>query len=192
MKRYRVNLIAAAGATLVLAACGGTSNNAQPASNLPTSIGAGEGALNLIAWTGYVESGKTDPKVDWVTPFENQTGCKITVKFADTSDEMVTLMRQGGGTVYDGVSASGDATNRLIAAGDVAEVNTSLVSDFNDVMASLKSPKHNTVNGKHYGFPYMWGANVLAYNTSAVTPAPTSWDVTWKSDSPYKGKVTAY
>ena len=175
---------------LVIAGCGTAQQSTT--SNLPSSIGKGEGALNLIAWTGYVESGKTDPKVDWVTPFEGQTGCKITVKFADTSDEMVTLMRQGGGTVYDGVSASGDATNRLIAAGDVAEVNTSLVSDFNDVMASLKSPKHNTVGGKHYGFPYMWGANVLAYNTTAVTPAPTSWDITWKSDSPYKGKVTAY
>src|SRR6202011_5333109 len=146
MKRYRTNLVAAVGAMLLLATCGGTSNNNQPTSTLKQTIGPGEGALNLVAWTGYVESGKTDPKVDWVTPFESQTGCKITVKFADTSDEMVTLMRQGGGTVYDGVSPSGDATNRLIAAGDVAEVNTSLVSDFNDVMASLKSPKHNTVN----------------------------------------------
>src|ERR1700737_5429045 len=109
MKRYRVNLIAAAGATLVLAACGGTSNNAQPASNLPTSIGAAEGALNLIAWTGYVESGKTDPKVDWVTPFTTATGCKINVKFADTSDEMVTLMRQGGGPQYYGAPASAHA-----------------------------------------------------------------------------------
>src|ERR1700738_881968 len=161
---------------LVVAACGGTQQSSS--SNLPSSIGKGEGALNLIAWTGYVESGKTDPKVDWVTPFETQTGCKITVKFADTSDEMVTLMRQGGGTVYDGVSASGDATNRLIAAGDGGEVNTSLVPDFNDVMASLKSPKHNTVGGKHYGFPSMWGANQLAYHTQGVTPGAPSCDVT--------------
>src|SRR5207245_4889480 len=90
--------------------------------NRPQSIGSAESKLNLIALTGYVESGKSDPKVDWVTPFQNQTGCTINVKFADTSDEMVTLMRQGGGTVWDGVSASGDATNRLIAHGDVAEV----------------------------------------------------------------------
>jgi putative spermidine/putrescine transport system substrate-binding protein len=187
--KSRGGRISAVLATVLIAACG---SSQASTSNLPTSIGKGEGALNLIAWTGYVESGKTDPKVDWVTPFQTQTGCTITVKFADTSDEMVTLMRQGGGTVYDGVSASGDATNRLIAAGDVAEVNTSLVPDFSNVMASLQSPKHNTIDGKHYGFPYMWGANVLMYNTQAVTPAPTSWDVTWKSDSAYKGKVTAY
>ena len=104
MKRYRANLIASVAVVLVLAACGGTTNSGQ-GSNLKQSIGAGEGDLNLVAWTGYVESGKTDPKVDWVTPFTNQTGCKINVKFADTSDEMVTLMRQGGGTQWDGVSA---------------------------------------------------------------------------------------
>ena len=191
MKRYRANLIATVGAMMVLAACGGTSNN-QAASNLPQSIGAGEGNLNLVAWTGYVESGKSDPKVDWVTPFTTQTGCKINVKFADTSDEMVTLMRQGGGTQWDGVSASGDATNRLIAHGDVAEVNVSLVPDFKDVIPSLQSPKHNTVNGKHYGIPYMYGPNVLMYNTQVVNPAPTSWKDTWETSSPYKGKVAAY
>jgi len=192
MKRYRANLIAAVGVTLALAACGGTSNNPQPGSNLPTSIGPGEGALNLVAWTGYVESGKTDPKVDWVTPFTTQTGCKVNVKFADTSDEMVTLMRQGGGTQWDGVSASGDATNRLIAHGDVAEVNVNLVPDFKDVIQSLQSPRHNTINGKHYGVPYMYGPNVLMYNTQVVFPAPTSWKDTWETSSPYKGKVTAY
>ncbi|HXM52110.1 MAG TPA: ABC transporter substrate-binding protein [Candidatus Binatus sp.] len=190
MKRYHANLIAVAGATLVLAACGGTST--APASTLPQSIGAGEGTLNLVAWTGYVESGKSDPKVDWVTPFQTQTGCKINVKFADTSDEMVTLMRQGGGTQWDGVSASGDATNRLIAHGDVAEVNVTLIPDFKDVIPSLQSPKHNTVNGKHYGIPYMYGPNVLMYNTQVVYPAPTSWKDTWETSSPYKGKIAAY
>src|SRR5438445_10576924 len=192
MKRYRANLIASTAAMLVLAACGGTSNSAQTGSNLPQSIGPNETALNLIAWTGYVESGKTDPKVDWVTPFTTATGCKINVKFADTSDEMVNLMRQGGGTQYDGVSASGDATNRLIAHGDVAEINTKLIPSFAQMMPSLQSPPHNTVDGRHYGVPYMWGPNFLMYNTGVVTTPPTSWAGTWSANSPYAGKVTAY
>ena len=74
---------------------------------------AGEGEVNLVDWAGYVEDGSTDPKVDWVTPFEEETGCKVNVKVGNSSDEMVTLMRTGN---YDGVSASGDATLRLIAA----------------------------------------------------------------------------
>ena len=190
--RYRVNLGLAAGAMVVLAACGSTQSSNQPAASLPSSIGPGEGALNLVAWTGYVESGKTDPKVDWVTPFTTATGCKVNVKFADTSDEMVTLMRQGGGKLWDGVSASGDATNRLIAHGDVAEVNVNLIPDFKDVIQSLQSPRHNTINGHHYGVPYMYGPNVLMYNSDVVNPAPTSWQPTWDANSPYKGKITAY
>ncbi len=190
--RYRVNMAGAAGVMVMLAACGSPQSSAQPASSLPTTIGSGEGTLNLVAWTGYVESGKTDPKVDWVTPFTTATGCKINVKFADTSDEMVTLMRQGGGKLWDGVSASGDATNRLIAHGDVAEVNVNLIPDFKDVIQSLQSPRHNTINGHHYGVPYMYGPNVLMYNTDVVSPAPTSWNVTWDANSPYKGKIVAY
>jgi hypothetical protein len=67
-------------------------------------LGKGEGKVNLIAWAGYVEDGSTDPKVDWVSDFEKQTGCQVNVKVGNTSDEMVTLMRTGQ---YDGVSASG-------------------------------------------------------------------------------------
>ena len=84
------------------------------------TLGEGEGQVDLIAWAGYVEDGSTDPTVDWVTRFEKETGCNVNVKVGNTSDEMVTLMRTGN---YDGVSASGDATLRLIAAGDVAPVN---------------------------------------------------------------------
>lgn len=145
----------------------------------------GEGALSLIAWPGYTEP-------DWVKPFEQETGCKVTVKPGNTSDEMVNLMRQQGGTLYDGVSASGDATNRLIANGDVAAVDVTTFPDYAQVMESLKAPPHNTVDGVHYGVPYMWGPNLLMYNTEVVKPAPTSWDVVFEADSPYAGKITAY
>ena len=54
-----------------------------------TEIGQGEGQVDLIAWAGYVEDGSTDPKVDWVSDFEKQTGCQVNVKVGNTSDEMV-------------------------------------------------------------------------------------------------------
>jgi putative spermidine/putrescine transport system substrate-binding protein len=168
---------------LVAAACS-TKNTGTPASTLPTTIGPTEGALNLIAWQGYTEKG-------WVTPFETETGCKVKIHYSDTSDDMVTQMRQGGGTQYDGVSASGDASNRLISAGNVAEINPAMF-DFSAVMDLLKAPKHTTVNGKHYGVPYMWGGNLLMYNKNVVKPAPTSWSITWETNSPYKKKIVAY
>jgi putative spermidine/putrescine transport system substrate-binding protein len=168
---------------------GSTERPAPPAGTAATSVGAGEGQLNIIAWAGYAEDGSTDPKEDWVHPFEQQTGCKVNVKIGNTSDEMVTLMKTGQ---YDGVSASGDATLRLIYGGQVAPVNTDLVPNYATVSPFLKLKPWNSVNGTAYGIPHGWGANVLAYNPAVVNPAPTSWGAVFDANSPYKGKITAY
>jgi putative spermidine/putrescine transport system substrate-binding protein len=147
----------------------------------PTSIGSGEGQLNLIAWEGY-----TQP--DWVKPFEQQTGCKVNAKYAGSSDEMVALMASGGGGQYDMVSASGDASLRLIFGGDVRPVNVDLVPDWKDFIPDLQSPPHNTVNGIHYGVSLQWGPNVLLYNTEKFPSAPSSWSVIY--DPQYRGQIT--
>jgi putative spermidine/putrescine transport system substrate-binding protein len=195
-KRAFIALIGAV--ALVMAGCGDDDKKDDAASQGETtsttdgslqSIGAGEGQVNLIAWAGYVEKGETDPKVDWITGFEKESGCKVSTKVAGTSDEMVALMKTGG---YDGVSASGDATLRLIAAGDVAPVNMRLIPNYADVFAGLKDKPHNTVNGKNYGVPHGRGANLLMWRTDKVTPAPDSWGVVWDPASKFKGKVTAY
>ncbi len=164
---------------LALAAVGGGS--AMGASGLPAKIGKGEGQLNVIAWEGY-----TQPQ--WVKPFTKQTGCKVNAKYAGSSDEMVTLMRQGGGSQYDLVSASGDASLRLIAGGDVAPVNVNLIPGWKDFIPQLKSPAHNTVGGKHYGISLQWGPNTLLYSTKAFKKAPTSWSVVYSPK--YKGQIT--
>jgi putative spermidine/putrescine transport system substrate-binding protein len=124
-----------------------------------------------------------------VTPFEKATGCQVSAKTGNTSDEMVTLMRTGR---YDGVSASGDATLRLIAGGDVAPVNTKLVPNYADIYAGLKNQYWNSAGGKMYGIPHGRGANILMWNPKVVKQAPTSWSAVFDKNSPYKGKVTAY
>ena len=172
-----VALLSVAAAT---AGCGGGGSKSSNA-KLPTTIGKGEGQLNLVAWEGYT-------KPDWVKPFEQQTGCQVHAKFGGSSDEMVTLMRQGGGGQYDMVSASGDASLRLIRGGDVQPVNVALIPDWQNFIPQLKSPPTNTVGGKHYGVSLQWGPNVLIYNTSKVSPAPTSWASIY--DAKYKGKLS--
>jgi putative spermidine/putrescine transport system substrate-binding protein len=181
-------------ATFAVAACGGDDSgsggggggggggsSSSAAKKLPTTIGAGEGQLNLIAWEGY-----TQPQ--WVKPFESQTGCQVNAKYAGSSDEMVTLMRQGGGSQYDMVSASGDASVRLIRGGDVQPVNTDLIPDYENFIPQLQSPAHNTVDGRHYGLSLQWGPNVLLYNTKEVAQAPTSWKALY--DPQFRGKIT--
>lgn len=169
---------------------------ATPTQGVPviSSIGPGEGELNLIVWPGYAESGKNVKEYNWVTPFETKTGCKLkTIKEAGSSDEMVTLIRQGG--KYDGLSASGDATVRLIKDGLVSAVDVEkLFPEWKNFWGPMQSPVHNTIDGIHYGTSHGWGANLLMWNTSKITTAPTSWSSVFASDPlpAYAGKVTAY
>ena len=179
-RRGRWALAAGAALGLALAGCSGDDGTATTADTPPSPpkvdmlrvAGTPEGQLNLITWAGYAENGSNDPSVDWVTPFTEQTGCKVNVKIGNTSDEMVTLMRTGQ---YDGVSASGDATLRLIAGGDVAPVNTNLVPNYADVFPGLKNKPWNSVDGQAYGIPHGRGANLLMWRTDKVKPAPDSW-----------------
>ena len=199
----RLNRTLACVAVLALAAGCGTSSGGgdddqaateqggftAPDVPMAEDLGDTEGELSVLAWPGYAEDGSTDPKVDWVTPFEDETGCQVDVKYFNTSDEAVTLMQSGE---YDVVSASGDASLRLIAGGDVEPVNTELVPNYADVWGFLKDRDWNSVDGQMYGIPHGYGANLLMYNTEEVTPAPTDWSVVFDGASDYSGQVTAY
>ncbi|MEO1171842.1 MAG: ABC transporter substrate-binding protein [Myxococcota bacterium] len=158
------------------------------------SIGEGEGEVSIVAWAGYIERGETDKKFDWVTKFEEETQCKVKVKTAATSDEMVALMNEGG---FDLVTASGDASLRLIRGKRVQEINTTLVPSWAKVDDRLKEAPWHYVDGKHWGVPYQWGSNVLAYNTNVFKEPPTSWKVVFESGKlpdgkPNKGRVQAF
>lgn len=192
-KRLFLQIAVVSAIALVLASCSssdkGASKTTLPKVAMMDTLGAGEGQVNIVAWAGYVENGANDPKVNWVSDFEASTGCKVNVKVGSTSDEMVTLMKTGE---YDVVSASGDASLRLIYGGDVAPVNTALVPNYADIFTGLKNQQWNSVEGVAYGIPHGRGANLLAYRTDIVKPAPTSWSAVFDANSPYKGKITAY
>ncbi|MEZ5911372.1 MAG: ABC transporter substrate-binding protein [Paracoccaceae bacterium] len=183
----RTKLASATAIALILAA--------QPGlAQMMTALGAGEGQVNIVAWPGYIERGETDAAFDWVTKFEEASGCKVNVKTANTSDEMVALMNEGG---FDLVTASGDASLRLVAGGRVQPINTDLIPSWSKVDERLQSAPWHTVDGTHYGTPYMWGPNVLMYNTEVFPEAPTSWSVVFEEQTlpdgaSNKGRVQAY
>jgi putative spermidine/putrescine transport system substrate-binding protein len=172
----------AALAVVVLAGCG--SGNTTRNTSMLQHVGKGEGALNLVEWPGYVEP-------QWVKPFEQQTGCQVHNKDAGTSDQMVLLMRTGQ---YDGVSASGNATERLVDGGDVSPVNVNLVPNYKTIFSDLKNQPYNTFGGVHYGIPHGRGANLLMWRTDHVSPAPLSWDVLLNPSvaKQYSGKISVY
>jgi len=180
---------------LIAAACAGTPSPQGGAAGHPrTAIGPGEGALSIVSWAGYMERGETDRNYDWLTGFERETGCKVSVKTAATSDEMVALMNEGG---FDLVTASGDASLRLVSGGRVQEINTALVPSWSTIDPRLQNAPWHTVDGRHYGVPYQWGSNVLAYNTKVFATPPDSWKVvfeemTFPDGKSNKGRVQAF
>ena len=173
----------------------GASLIAQPLmADMLTEIGPGEGQVTIVAWPGYIERGETDPSFDWVTSFEEATGCMVGIQTANTSDEMVALMNEGG---FDLVTASGDASLRLIAGNRVQPVNIDLVPSWSTVDPRLQEAPWHYVNGTHYGVPYMWGPNVLMYNTEVFPEPPTSWNVVFEEmtlpdGQSNAGRVQAY
>jgi putative spermidine/putrescine transport system substrate-binding protein len=177
-------------AGIFLAATLGT----MPALAQVKEIGKGEGFVDIIAWPGYIERGETDKKFDWVTGFEQKSGCKVRVKTAGTSDEMVALMNEGG---FDLVTASGDASLRLISGKRVQPINTSLIPSWKSVDERLQNAPWHTVSNVHYGVPYQWGSNVLMYNTNVFKEAPKSWKVVFEETTlpdgkSNKGRVQAF
>lgn len=176
-------------AIIVLTACGsntttgGGTTQQPPTANVKpqASVGAGEGQLNLVLWDGYADK-------SWVDPFTAATGCKVNQHPAGSSDEMVSLMKGGGGGQWDMVSASGDADLRLIYSGDVKPMNTALIPDWQNFQSFFKSPSYNTINGVHYGISLQWGPNTLLYNTKKFANPPTSWSVLY--DPANKGLIT--
>src|SRR5215212_7070940 len=109
---FRLMVLVVVG-SLLLAACGGAAPTATQApaateasaTEAPTEApasteapaateapaGDNEGEVDIVDWPGYIERGANDPNYDWVTAFEKETGCKVNVKDAATSDEMVQL-----------------------------------------------------------------------------------------------------
>ena len=191
--RLRTSLTVLA-AALLLTACG----KKQPPPEVMTAAPpppstALEGQLDIVAWPGYIERGGSDKAYDWVTGFEQETSCKVNVKTAGTSDEMVALMNQGG---FDLVTASGDSSLRLVSGNTVQPIDIARVPSYSTVDERLQNAAWHTVDGKHYGVPYQWGPNVLMYNTKVFKTPPT-WEAIFEpaklaDGKPNKGRVQAY
>lgn len=210
-------LVLACSAALTLAACSKKETAEAPkeapaAAPMAMASTNTEGQLDIVAWPGYIERGESDKAYDWVTKFEAETGCKVNVKVANTSDEMVSLMTSGGpppsppgdaswpppgNAPYDLVTASGDASLRLIRGGTVQPIGLDRVPGFAHVDTRLQQAPWHFVDGKHWGVPYQWGPNVLLYNTKTFKKAPTSWSVVFEEQKlpdgkTNKGRVQAY
>ena len=174
-----------------LQGCGGSSG---PAPGALQRLGAPEDRLNLLVLPEYAEDGSGKAEQDWVTPFEQRTGCDVSTTIASAPGRVIGLMRSGR---YDGISARGDVGLALIAGGLVDPVNTDLLPEYAQVFRSLKNQPGNTVDDVTYGVPIGRTANLLVWRPDRVPTDPRPgisakliFDPTVTSD--YRGRITAY
>ena len=139
-----------------------------------------EGEVNVVQWAGYAQL---------VNEFTAATGCKVNTKDGATSDDMISLIQTGA---YDGVSASGNASVRLMTTGDVAPIDTDFIPNYADVQEGIKNKDYNSLDGQPYGVPHGRGPNYLMFRTDVVPEATDSWNVIWDASGPYNGKLSIY
>jgi putative spermidine/putrescine transport system substrate-binding protein len=183
-----VRLSAAFAALTLVAGCSSGPGSGKAGAFVPPPVPMAEpgpfaeGNLDMVVWDGYAEN-------QWVVPFEKQTRCTVHADVAGSSDEMVADVKSGR---YDVVSASGDASLRLIASGDVAPIDVSKVPSYAQIYPDLTNQPWNSVNHVPYGIPHGRGANVLIYNKDKVNPAPTSLGAVFQPDPSVSGHVSVY
>ena len=154
-----------------------------------SEIGEGEGALSVLAWPYYAEDGSFNEGLDWVTAFEEETGCDTAVQYFGTSDEAVQLFQTGQ---YDVVSASGDASLRVVFSGDAAPLNTDLLENYADLAPFLKEQPNNSRRRHRVRRAARLGREPAPVQHRGRDAPATSWGAVFDPDSPYSGKVTAY
>ena len=175
------------------AGTGGSGIGFSPRRRADRELGRhGEGALDVLAWPGYAENGSTDPTVDWVTPFEDATGCKVNV-------QVVRDVRRGVQPVHDepepvrrhlGVRRREPAPRRAPATSSRSTSTSSRTTRTSSRPSRTSRTTPSTAG--HYGVPHGRGANLLMWRTDKVTPAPTTLGRDVRPDQPYAGKITVY
>ena len=144
MRQLRISTLIAGIGLLVAACSGGT---AGP--TMMQSLGDGEGELDLIIWAGYAEDGSDVSRVRL-----GDARSKRKPAARSTRPSKPTPRRAYGCCSRVSTTAarfSGNATDRLMAAGDVAPVNVDLLENYDDVFEGLKLQPHNSLDGVPYG-----------------------------------------
>jgi putative spermidine/putrescine transport system substrate-binding protein len=172
---------------IVLAVVSLAAATASAGASSGPSLPRAEGRLALVAFPGYAEAGGDDPRVNWVTPFVQATGCKVRVRTVRSSTELLEAVSEGR---YDGVAAFGDVTQVLTGGREVVPLDTRLIPRYRDVYPTLRRLGQNLDGGRVVGIPHGRGPDVLLWRADRVRPAPAGWQVLFGRR--YAGRIGVY
>lgn len=182
---------------VLLAACSGTRTGPPEASASPSPTGptstSNPNFIRVVVPVGAVQNGSVNPKTDWVTPFEEQSGCLVQLRTANTDADAYKDLTYGiGNSYYDAILASPTVAGQLINAKAVAPLKTAQVTGYSGVSPRLRAAAPEVAGGTTYGLPYLWDSYVTGYNSGQIKTVPPTWTALFSpaSAARHSGKIT--
>ena len=121
--------------------------------------------ITVYNWYDYI-----DPAV--IDMFTEETGIKVQYVNFTSNEEMYTKLTAGAGE-YDVIIPSDYIIERMVANGELAELDLSAMPNVAGLQDWLKDPDYDP-QGAH-SVPYMWGTVGILVNTDMVEDEITSW-----------------
>lgn len=121
--------------------------------------------ITVFNWYDYIDESV-------ISEFEKETGIEIKYANFTTNEEMYAKLSTGAGE-YDVIFPSDYIVERMLAKGELAELNLDNIPNRSYVMDWLQAPAYDPT-GAH-SVPYMWGTVGILYNTDLVDVEVNSW-----------------
>ena len=104
--------------------------------------------------------------------------------YADAEEAFQKLR---AGFVADVIHPCSGDTPRWREAGLIQAIDTSKLSNFQDINPSLLEIKGTQYDGEQWFMPWEWGQTSITYRTDMVDPEEESWSILWNQD--HAGKI---
>lgn len=138
--------------------------------------------LVVVNWKDYGSD-----KADVVKEFEDKYKCKVEHIYMSSEEELLTKLRTDGKGKIDVVLPNASVLPVAEKEGLLEAIDTSKLVNYKNIVDKFKSLPENSMNGKTYAVPWVWGSTALAYNTNTIKENVDSVNVLW--DAKYKGQI---
>lgn len=123
--------------------------------------------LRILGWPSYFND-------DLTAAFREANNCRIEITGIATPDDTMLFLRAGGVGFYDIVAPAIGLVNPLGAAGLLAEVDQSALTNFGGLFPQFQAMPPAAVDKKRFGVPLLWGTFPLVASAEVSDP-PAEW-----------------
>ncbi|MCR9140192.1 MAG: ABC transporter substrate-binding protein [Alphaproteobacteria bacterium] len=149
---------------------------------MASTVAASAQELNVLTWEGYSDD-------SFIAAFSEASGCQVNATYVGSNDDFAPKLAAGGG-VYDLITPSIDTTQLMIDAGFVEPIDTSKISEWDNIYPKFLNQDGIQEGGDYYGMPYTWGSIPFMYRNDKFETPPTSLASLFSSD--LEGRISLW